>query len=119
MSSDQPKRYIDREGVDEEETSEVIINDEAKNYRKQVEQVREEMSMINERYSELEKEDREMKDKLDKNNKFLERYDLVLHNILTKISKEERKKIFTDKKIIDEFTSLNNLGKEKSVKNSP
>lgn len=55
MASRMPQKYIDREGVDEEETSEVIINDEVGKYKEQVKKLTEELSLVKDQVNESDK----------------------------------------------------------------
>ncbi|MBI1935570.1 site-specific integrase [Candidatus Woesearchaeota archaeon] len=49
MSSDMPKRYIDREGVEEDKVGESIINDEALKFREENKKLKEEMIILREK----------------------------------------------------------------------
>ena len=46
MTSDQPQRYIDREGINEQETAEIIKSDDLTILKKENQELKETMSMI-------------------------------------------------------------------------
>lgn len=53
MSSDMPKRYIDREGVEEEVIGDKIMNDEAITFREENKDLKEQVAQMNETLSQL------------------------------------------------------------------
>ena len=54
MSSEQPQRYIDREGIEEEKTAKLITTDEITRFKEENEQLKEELVMLKSQYSGME-----------------------------------------------------------------
>ena len=54
MSSKQPQRYIDREGIEEEKTAKIITTDEITRFREENEKLKEELIMLKTQYSGME-----------------------------------------------------------------
>ena len=54
MSSRQPQRYIDREGIEEEKTAKIITTDEITRFKEENEKLKEELIMLKAQYSGME-----------------------------------------------------------------
>jgi len=65
MASDMVNRYLDREGILEEETAAVVKNDEISVANRQSQVVKEELSLVKESYSELTEQFEKLKEELD------------------------------------------------------
>ncbi|MCK4820179.1 site-specific integrase, partial [bacterium] len=65
MASNMVNRYLDREGILEEETATVVKNDELANAGRQNQALREELSLVKESYSELTERFEKLKEDLD------------------------------------------------------
>ena len=99
MTSDQPQRYIDREGVEEEATAELYKADEINRYKKQAELMQEKLLMVK---SNVDRIDDQMAEKDERN-------DLVFNEIV-KIFKDLMKDKDRKKEFMDAM-SKTNLGK--------
>ena len=64
MSSDMVDRYLDREGIFEEETVETVVKDEITVAQKQKSQMAEELSMVREAYSDISQKYERLSEKL-------------------------------------------------------